>query len=131
MYEIIAGTYLTDKFTAQVGDISALCRAVKKCLQVDPPVKVRIFICHDELAVQKKYRKMFGEELHQRAFSQMSTKTVYISPQKRLFSTPLRDVLAHEIAHIYIEAHFGERMTPYNLHEIMAQYAHSYYRKHL
>ena len=63
------------------------------------------------------YKKNYGKSADHIAYYSLSQKTIYISAD----DTNLR-VLAHEIGHMVVD-HFFQVRPPYNIHELMAQFA--------
>lgn len=63
------------------------------------------------------YKKNYGKKANHIAYYSLSQKTIYISAD----NTSLR-VLAHEIGHMVVD-HFFQVRPPYNIHELMAQFA--------
>lgn len=63
------------------------------------------------------YKKNYGKTVNHIAYYSLSQKTIYIS----IDDTRLK-VLAHEIGHMVVDHYFKVR-PPYNIHELMAQFA--------
>ncbi len=63
------------------------------------------------------YKKNYGKHVNHIAYYSLSRKTIYMSVN----DTRLR-VLAHEIGHMIVD-HFFKVRPPYNIHELMAQFA--------
>lgn len=78
---------------------------------------VRIVILPDSDDVGSVYKKRYGKRVDHIAYYSLSEKTIYISAD----DTSLR-VLAHEIGHSVVD-HFFKVRPPYNIHELMAQFA--------
>jgi hypothetical protein len=64
------------------------------------------------------YLQKYGKEANNIAYYSLSEKTIYIS----VADTRLR-VLAHEIGHSVVDYYFKQVRPPYNIHELMAQFA--------
>lgn len=63
------------------------------------------------------YKKNYGKSVNHIAYYSITQKTIYISAD----DTRLR-VLAHEIGHMIVD-HFFKVRPPYNIHELLAQFA--------
>ena len=63
------------------------------------------------------YKQKYGKSVNHIAYYSITEKTIYISAKH----TKLR-VLAHEIGHMVVD-HFFEVRPPYNVHELLAQFA--------
>lgn len=68
-------------------------------------------------AVSDVYKKNYGKSVNNIAYYSLSQKTIYLSVE----DTRLK-VLSHEIGHMIVD-HFFEVRPPYNIHELMAQFA--------
>ena len=64
------------------------------------------------------YKQKYGKDVNHIAYYSLSEKTIYISVN----DTRLR-VLAHEIGHSVVDYYFLKIRPPYNIHELMAQFA--------
>lgn len=64
------------------------------------------------------YKQKYGKNVNHIAYYSLSEKTIYISAN----DTRLR-VLAHEIGHSVVDYYFLQVRPPYNIHELMAQFA--------
>ena len=80
-------------------------------------IHFRLVILRDRGEVAKAYRQSFNKKVNYKAYYSLPQKTIYISAE----DTSLR-VLSHEIAHMVVD-HFFEVRPPYNIHELMAQFA--------
>ncbi len=78
---------------------------------------IRLVILPDRDDVARIYRNKYGKRVTHIAYYSLSEKTIYISAD----DTSLR-VLAHEIGHSVVDHYFKVR-PPYNIHELMAQFA--------
>lgn len=63
------------------------------------------------------YKKNYGKSVNHIAYYSLTQKTIYISAD----DTRLK-VLAHEIGHMVVD-HYFEVRPPYNIHELLAQFA--------
>lgn len=78
---------------------------------------IRLVIVPDSGDVAKIYKQKYGKRVRHIAYYSLSEKTIYISAD----DTNIR-VLAHEVGHSVIDHYFKVR-PPYNIHELMAQFA--------
>ncbi len=78
---------------------------------------VRLVLLPDEDDVARVYKRKYGKRVDHIAYYSLSEKTIYISVD----DLRLR-VLAHEIGHSVVDHYFKVR-PPYNIHELMAQFA--------
>jgi len=78
---------------------------------------VRLVLLPDADDVARVFKKRYGKNVNHIAYYSLSEKTIYISAD----DTRLR-VLAHEIGHSVVD-HFFKVRPPYNIHELMAQFA--------
>ena len=78
---------------------------------------VRLVLLPDSDDVARIYKKKYGKRVDHIAYYSLSEKTIYISAD----DASLR-VLAHEIGHSVVDHYFKVR-PPYNIHELMAQFA--------
>lgn len=76
-----------------------------------------LVILHDKKAVGRAYNQAYHKKVNYKAYYSLSRKTVYISAD----DASLR-VLSHEIGHMVVD-HFFKVRPPYNIHELMAQFA--------
>ncbi len=78
---------------------------------------IRLVLLPDDSDVARVYKQKYGKRVDHIAYYSISEKTIYISAD----DTRLR-VLAHEIGHSIVDHYFQVR-PPYNIHELMAQFA--------
>ncbi len=78
---------------------------------------VRLVVLPDSDDVARVYQSRYGKRVNHIAYYSISEKTIYISAD----DVSLR-VLAHEIGHSVVD-HFFKVRPPYNIHELMAQFA--------
>jgi hypothetical protein len=78
---------------------------------------IRLVLLQDSDDVARVYKQRYGKNVNHIAYYSLSEKTIYISVD----DTRLR-VLAHEIGHSVVD-HYFEVRPPYNIHELMAQFA--------
>jgi hypothetical protein len=78
---------------------------------------IRLVLLPDSDDVAHVYKKRYGKRVDHIAYYSLSEKTIYISAD----DTQLR-VLAHEVGHSVVD-HFFKVRPPYNIHELMAQFA--------
>lgn len=78
---------------------------------------IRLVVLPDSSDVAAVYKKRYGKRVDHIAYYSLSEKTIYISAD----DANLR-VLAHEVGHSVID-HFFKVRPPYNIHELMAQFA--------
>ena len=78
---------------------------------------LRLVILPDSSDVARVFKQRYGKKVNHIAYYSLSEKTIYISAD----DTNLR-VLAHEIGHSVVD-HFFKVRPPYNIHELMAQFA--------
>lgn len=78
---------------------------------------IRLVVLPDSSDVAAVYKKHYGKRVNHIAYYSLSEKTIYISAD----DANLR-VLAHEIGHSVVD-HFFKVRPPYNIHELMAQFA--------
>ncbi|MFH2124836.1 MAG: hypothetical protein ABIJ50_15310 [Pseudomonadota bacterium] len=78
---------------------------------------INLILVPDAETVSSIFKQKYGKYAHNIAYYSLSEKTIYISVQ----DTRLQ-VLAHEIAHSIVDHYFDVR-PPYNIHELMAQFA--------
>jgi len=78
---------------------------------------IRLVLLPDSDDVARVFKKRYGKNVNHIAYYSLSEKTIYISAD----DTRLR-VLAHEIGHSVVD-HFFKVRPPYNIHELMAQFA--------
>jgi len=64
------------------------------------------------------YKQKYGKDVNHIAYYSISEKTIYIS----VVDACLR-VLAHEVGHSVVDHYFQQIRPPYNIHELMAQFA--------
>ncbi|BDD87644.1 hypothetical protein [Desulfofustis limnaeus] len=78
---------------------------------------ISFHILPDRRAVSSVYRQKYNKQVDYLAYYSLSEDTVYFSA----YDATIR-VVAHEIAHAVID-HFFQVRPPYNMHELMAQFA--------
>ncbi len=78
---------------------------------------VRVVLLADDDDVSRVYKEKYGKRANHIAYYSLSEKTIYISVD----DTKLR-VVAHEVGHSVVDHYFKVR-PPYNIHELMAQFA--------
>ena len=78
---------------------------------------VRLVLLPDSDDVGDMYKKRSGKRVNHIAYYSLSEKTIYLSAD----DVNLR-VLSHEIGHSVV-AHYFKVRPPYNIHELMAQFA--------
>lgn len=78
---------------------------------------ITVRILADRAAVSGVYRQKYNRKVDYVAYYSLSENTIYFSA----YDTSIR-VVAHEIAHAIVD-HFFEVRPPYNMHELMAQFA--------
>ena len=78
---------------------------------------VRVVILPDADDVSRVYQRKYGKRANHIAYYSLSEKTIYVSAD----DMKLR-VIAHEIGHSVVD-HFFKVRPPYNIHELMAQFA--------
>ncbi|MDO8945989.1 MAG: hypothetical protein Q7U88_02390 [Desulfocapsaceae bacterium] len=78
---------------------------------------IQLILLPDVDAVSQIYKAKYGKHVDHIAYYSLSEKTIYVSVE----DTRLQ-VLAHEIAHSVVDYYFKVR-PPYNIHELMAQFA--------
>jgi len=78
---------------------------------------VRVVLLPDDSDVSRIYKKKYGKRANHIAYYSLSEKTIYVSVD----DTNLR-VVAHELGHSVVDHYFKVR-PPYNIHELMAQFA--------
>jgi hypothetical protein len=64
------------------------------------------------------YKQKYGKDVNHIAYYSISEKTIYISS----VDACLR-VVAHEVGHSVVDHYFQQIRPPYNIHELMAQFA--------
>lgn len=79
---------------------------------------VNLVLLPDAGDVASVYRQKYGKNVSHIAYYSLSEKTIYISAE----DTKLR-VLAHELGHSVVDYYFQPVRPPYNIHELMAQFA--------
>lgn len=67
--------------------------------------------------VAKMFKKKYGKKANHIAYYSLSEDTIYISVDDARLK-----VLAHEVGHAVVDHYFKVR-PPYNIHELMAQFA--------
>ena len=77
----------------------------------------KIVILPTAREVSGVYKSKYGKSVNHIAYYSLTEKTIYISAR----NTRLR-VLAHEIGHMVVD-HFFKVRPPYNVHELLAQFA--------
>ncbi len=78
---------------------------------------VRVVLLPDDDDVSRIYKRKYGKRANHIAYYSLSEKTIYISVD----DTNLR-VVSHEVGHSVVNHYFKVR-PPYNIHELMAQFA--------
>ena len=78
---------------------------------------VRLVLLSNSDDVAAVYKKRYDKRVDYIAYYSLSEKTIYISAD----DASLR-VLAHEVGHSVVD-HFFKVRPPYNIHELMAQFA--------
>ncbi len=78
---------------------------------------VRVVLLPDDDDVSRVYQRKYGKRANHIAYYSLSEKTIYISVD----DTNLR-VISHEVGHSVVDHYFKVR-PPYNIHELMAQFA--------
>ncbi|HIP83827.1 MAG TPA: hypothetical protein EYH36_02625 [Desulfocapsa sulfexigens] len=78
---------------------------------------VRLVLLSNPDDVAAVYKKRYDKRVDYIAYYSLSEKTIYISAD----DASLR-VLAHEVGHSVVD-HFFKVRPPYNIHELMAQFA--------
>jgi len=68
--------------------------------------------------VASVYLQKYGKNVNHIAYYSLSEKTIYVS----VADTRLR-VIAHEVGHSVVDYYFKQVRPPYNIHELMAQFA--------
>ncbi len=79
---------------------------------------VHVVLLPDVSEISRIYKEKYGKNVTNIAYYSISEKTIYIS----VADTRLR-VLAHEIGHSVVDYYFQQVRPPYNIHELMAQFA--------
>lgn len=79
---------------------------------------IQLVLLPDASKVAHIYKQKYGKNVDHIAYYSLSEKTIYISAA----DTRLR-VLAHEIGHSVVDYYFQQVRPPYNIHELMAQFA--------
>lgn len=79
---------------------------------------IQLVLLPDASEVARTYKQKYGKNVNHIAYYSLSEKTIYISAA----DTCLR-VLAHEIGHSVVDYYFKQVRPPYNIHELMAQFA--------
>ncbi len=79
---------------------------------------IQLVLLPDASQVARAYKQKYGKNVNHIAYYSLSEKTIYISAA----DTRLR-VLAHEIGHSVVDYYFQQVRPPYNIHELMAQFA--------
>ena len=79
---------------------------------------IQLVLLSDASEVAANYKQKYGKSVNHIAYYSLSEKTIYIS----VTDTRLR-VLAHEIGHSVVDYYFQQVRPPYNIHELMAQFA--------
>ena len=78
---------------------------------------VRVVLLPDDDDVARVYKKKYGKRVSHIAYYSLSEKTIYVSVD----DANLR-VISHELCHSVVDHYFKVR-PPYNIHELMAQFA--------
>ena len=131
-HEIIENQHLAKRFVQQVGDPGAVIAAVEKCLEIFPPGKILIHLCETDIEAREHYWSLYKVGFSGRSFVKKSTDTIYVSVQRKWFQSSLQEVFAHEVAHVLLELHFSSaNLVPYWMHEHIAQYATTNFKKYL
>lgn len=79
---------------------------------------IRLVLLPTSADVDAVYKQKYGKDVTDIAYYSLSEKTIYLS----VADTRLR-VLAHEIGHSVVDYYFKQVRPPYNIHELMAQFA--------
>ncbi len=79
---------------------------------------IRLVLLPNASQVAVIYKQKYGKDVNHIAYYSLSEKTIYISVN----DTRLK-VLAHEIGHSVVDYYFLKVRPPYNIHELMAQFA--------
>jgi hypothetical protein len=79
---------------------------------------IQLVLLPDASGVALIYKQKYGKNVNHIAYYSLSEKTIYIS----VADTRLR-VLAHEVGHSVVDYYFQQVRPPYNIHELMAQFA--------
>lgn len=83
------------------------------------PANLRINVVLLESAddVSRVFAQKYGKRASHIAYYSLSEDTIYVSVENARL-----EVIAHEMAHAIVDHYFTER-PPYNIHELMAQFA--------
>lgn len=116
-------SYIRKKNVVTVADevmakVDIIVEKVQVVLDMFPDkYHIHLVLLQDSGDVARVYKERYGKNVNHIAYYSLSEKTVYISVD----DTRLR-VLAHEIGHSVVD-HYFEVRPPYNIHELMAQFA--------
>jgi len=98
--------------------INLLVDQVQAVMDMHPDrLKFTIVLLASPEAVQEVFLQKYGKEVDHLAYYSLSEKTIYFSVDNASLN-----VVAHEIGHVVVD-HYYKVHTPYNIHELMAQFA--------
>ncbi|MCK5070696.1 MAG: hypothetical protein KAR01_09140 [Desulfocapsa sp.] len=98
--------------------VDIIIEKVQVVLDMFPnPYHINLVVVEDSDDVAHIYKQKYGKNVNHIAYYSLSEKTIYISAD----DVSLR-VFAHEVGHSVVDHYFQVR-PPYNVHELMAQFA--------
>lgn len=98
--------------------INLLVDQVQAVMDMHPDrIKFTIVLLPSPEAVQEVYFQKYGKEVNHLAYYSLSEKTIYFSVDNASLN-----VVAHEFGHVVVDYYYKVH-TPYNIHELMAQFA--------
>lgn len=98
--------------------INLLVDQVQAVMDMHPDrLKFTIILLPSAEAVQEVFFQKYGKQADHIAYYSLSEKTIYFS-----VDTASLNVVSHEIGHVVVD-HYYKVHTPYNIHELMAQFA--------
>lgn len=115
--------YMRKKRIVTVGDevmakLETIIERVEVVLDMFPDnLNINVVLLPDQSDVSRMFLQKYGKKANHIAYYSLSEDTIYISVD----DARLR-VIAHEIGHAVVD-HFFKVRPPYNIHELMAQFA--------
>jgi len=112
-------TWRNDTVRDEVSNkINLLVDQVQTVMDMHPDrLKFTIVLLPSPEAVQEIFLQKYGKKVEHLAYYSLSEKTIYFSVDKASLN-----VVSHEIGHVVVD-HYYKVHTPYNIHELMAQFA--------
>lgn len=106
---------IEDEVLAKLDTVMEKVEVVLDMFPADLRINVVLLEAEDD--VSQVFAQKYGKQANHIAYYSLSEDTIYISVEDTRLA-----VIAHEMAHAIVDHYFTER-PPYNIHELMAQFA--------